>query len=115
SHPVASASRASAIASAHGWARFGHGPQQIALPASPGELVAQLARFLVAVLDGRTLHEVRGRSKQRAADAAVLGDLAAAEGVDDHAGRVGRVPHFQLELDVEGHVAEVAALDADVG
>src|SRR4029450_9737594 len=94
-----------------GW---GTGRSESHLSASPGELVDQLARFLVAVLDGRTLHEVRGRSKQRAADAAVLGDLAAAEGVDDHTGRVGRVPHLQLELDVEGHVAEVAALAADV-
>jgi tRNA nucleotidyltransferase/poly(A) polymerase len=51
-----------------------------------GELVDQLARFLVAVLDGRALHEVRGWAEQRAADAAVLGDLAATEGVDDHAG-----------------------------
>ena len=25
------------------------------------------------------------------------------------------VPHLELELDVEGHVAEVAALDTDVG
>ena len=53
---------------------------------SPGELVDQPARFMVAVLDGRALHEVRGWAEQWAADAAVLGDLAAAEGVDDHAG-----------------------------
>src|SRR5215211_1731251 len=80
-----------------------------------GELVDQLARFLVAVLDGRALHEVRGWAEQRAADAAVVGDFAAAEGVDDHAGRVGGVPYLELELDVEGHVAEVAAFDTDVG
>src|SRR5215203_4696379 len=85
------------------------------LSTSPGELLHQLTRFLVAILNGRALHEVRGRAEQRTADAPVLGDLAAAEGVDDHAGRVGGVPHLELELDVEGHVAEVAALDADVG
>src|SRR5215207_6248891 len=85
------------------------------LSRSPGELLHQLARFLVAVLNGRALHEVRGRAEQRTADAPVLGDLAAAERVDDHAGRVGGVPHLELELDVEGHVTEVAALDADVG
>src|SRR5215207_8258301 len=81
---------------------------------SLGELADQLARFLVAVLDGRTLHEVGGRAEQRTADAAVLGDLAAAEGVDDYASRVGGVPYLELEFDVEGYVAEVAALDADV-
>src|SRR5215211_7615918 len=85
------------------------------LSTSPGELLHQLTRFLVAVLNGRALHEVRGRAEQRTADAPVLGDLAAAEGVDDHAGRVGGVPDLELELDVEGHVTEVAALDPDVG
>ena len=39
----------------------------------------------------------------------------AAHGVDDHPGGVRRVPDLELELDVEGHVAEVAALQADVG
>src|SRR5215203_2578736 len=85
------------------------------LSRSPGELLDQLTRFLVAVLNGRALHEVRGRAEQRTTDAAVLGDFAAAEGVDDHAGRVGGIPHLELELDVEGHVTEVAALDPDVG
>ena len=28
---------------------------------------------------------------------------------------LGGVPYLELELDVEGHVAEVAALDSDVG
>ena len=72
-------------------------------------------RLVVVVLHRRRLHEVRRRAEQRAADAAVEGDLGAAHGVDDHAGRVGRVPHLELELDVERHVAEVAALEADVG
>jgi hypothetical protein len=97
------------------WVRLGQRAKRIALSTPPGELLDQLARFLVAVLNGRALHEVRGWAEQRTADAAVLGDLAAAEGVDDHAGRVGGVPHFKLELNVEWHVAEVAALDADVG
>ena len=52
---------------------------------------------------------------ERATDAAVERELAAAHRVDDHAGRVRRVPHLELELDVERHVAEVAALEADVG
>jgi hypothetical protein len=40
--------------------------------------------------------------------------LAAADGVDDDAGGVRRVPDLELELDVERHVAEGPALDADV-
>ena len=44
----------------------------------------------------------------------VEGELAAAHGVDDDAGRVRRVPDLELELDVERHVAEGLALDADV-
>ena len=63
---------------------------------SPGEPSTSLARFLVAVLDRRALHEVRGRAERRAADAAVLGGLAAADGVDDHAGRVRGVPCLEL-------------------
>ena len=74
-----------------------------------------LAGLLVAVLHRRRLHEVGRRAEQRAADAAVLGELGAADGVDDHAGRVGRVPDLELQLDVERDVAEVAALEADVG
>ena len=46
--------------------------------------------------------------------AALKRDLGAAQRVDDDTGRVGRVPHLELELDVERHVAEVAALEADV-
>ena len=67
------------------------------------------------VLHGRRLHEVRGRTDERAAEPAVEGDAGAAQRVDDDAGRVGGVPDLELELEVEGDVAEVAALDADVG
>ena len=63
----------------------------------------------------RRLHEVRRRAEQRATDAAVERELRAAHRVDDDAGRVGRVPDLELELDVERHVAEVAAFQADVG
>src|SRR6202043_1052557 len=79
------------------------------------ELLHQALCLVVAVLDGRRLHEVRAWALQRAADAAVERQLGAAHGVDDDAGGVGRVVHLELELDVEGHVAEVAALPPDVG
>ena len=62
----------------------------------------------------RRLHEVRARAVELAADAVVEGELAAAHGVDDDAGRVRGVPHLELELEVQRHVAEGLALDADV-
>src|SRR5690606_15796877 len=65
-------------------------------------------------LDRRRLHEVRRRGEDRAADAAVLGDLRGTQGVDDDARRVRRVPHLELVLEVERHLAERTALEADV-
>src|SRR3712207_2538508 len=67
---------------------------------APAKRLDHLAGLLVAVLHGRRLHEVGRRAEQRAADAAVLGQLGAAHGVDDDAGRVGRVPHLELQLHV---------------
>ena len=62
----------------------------------------------------RALHEVAGRAGQRAADAAVECELGAAHRVDDDAGGVGRVPHFELQFAVQRHVAEGRAFHADV-
>ena len=78
------------------------------------ERLDQLAGDLVVMLDRRRLHEVRGRPLQRPRDVAVEGQLGAAHRVDDHAGRVRRVPDFELQLDVERHVAERASLQPDV-
>src|SRR6266568_2721413 len=79
------------------------------------ELLYRLAGDVVAVLLGRRLHEVgRGRD-DRAADAAVLGDLGGADRVDDHAGRVRRVPDLELVLQVQRGVAERLALQPHVG
>src|ERR1700722_12206396 len=50
------------------------------------ELGDRVAGLVVAVLDRRRLHEVRGRGQDRAPDAAVLGDLRSADRVDDDAG-----------------------------
>ena len=49
----------------------------------------QLSGDLVAVLDGRALHEVGRRAEEGAADAVVQAELGAAQGVDDDAGGVG--------------------------
>ena len=78
------------------------------------EVLDHLARLVVGELHRRRLLEVgRGRD-QRALEPVVQRQLAAAHGVDDHAGRVGRVPHLELHLEVERHVAEGRALHADV-
>ena len=53
--------------------------------------------------------------EDRAADAAVLGDLRGADRVDDDAGGVRRVPDLELVLQVQRDVAEGAALEPDVG
>ena len=81
---------------------------------SHGELVDQLARFLVAVLDGRTLMKYADGPSNGPPMPRSWATLQQRRASMTTPGRVGRVPHLQLELDVEGHVAEVAALDADV-
>src|SRR6185312_8604163 len=74
------------------------------------ELLDGVARLVVEVLHRRGLHEV-GRGRQdRAADAAVQGDLRAAHRVDDDAGGVRGVPDLELVLQVQRDVAEGAAL-----
>src|SRR5690606_3292135 len=66
-------------------------------------------------LHGRGLHEVRRGREDGSALAAVLGDLRGAQGVDDDACRVGRVPDLELVLEVEGGLTEGATLKAHVG
>src|SRR4051794_36554093 len=79
------------------------------------EPVGRVARLVVGALVVRRLHEVRARAVELAADAVVERQLQAAHGVDHNAGRVGRVPHLELELGVQRHAAEGLALQADVG
>ena len=66
------------------------------------------------MLDRRGLHQVRGRPLERTRDAVVERQLDQAHGVDHDAGRVGGVPHLELDLGRQGHVTEGAALEADV-
>src|SRR5256885_3006750 len=58
---------------------------------------SQLSGFVIAVLHGRRLHEVRARRLERSADAAVKGELGAAHGVDHDARRVGGIHDLELE------------------
>src|ERR1700733_11173918 len=87
----------------------------LALDLARDELLHEVAADVIAELLGRGLHEVGAGRDDRAADAAVLGDLGRAEGVDDDAGRVRRVPDLELVLQGERHVAEGAALKPHVG
>src|SRR3954453_6767354 len=68
-----------------------------ALDLTADEGLDGLLRVVVDVLLRRRLHEVAGGRHDRATDAAVLGDLRGAHGVDDGTGRVRRVPDLQLE------------------
>src|SRR4051812_48721159 len=68
-------------------------------------------RFVIGELLGRALHVIARRADERAADLAVERQLGAADRIDDHAGRVGRVPHFELQLDIERYIAEGRALE----
>src|SRR3954447_2795973 len=79
------------------------------------ELFGRVAGLVVRALVVGRLHEVRARSVELAGEAMVQRELAAAHGADDDAGRVRRVPDLELHLEVERHVAERLALDADVG
>src|SRR5205085_12353481 len=64
-------------------------------PSSPRDVsLHHFAGRVVVVLHRGRLHEVGGRSQQGPAQAPVLGQLGAAHGVDDDAGRVGGVPHL---------------------
>src|SRR3954453_6919962 len=86
-----------------------------ALDVAADEGLDEVAGLAVAVLHRRAFHEVGRRGQDRAADAAVLGDLGRGDGVDDDPGRVRGVPDLELVLQVERDVAERAALEADVG
>src|SRR4051794_2472826 len=79
------------------------------------ELLGQLVRLVILDLLRGRLHEVRARRDERTGDAVVERELREADGVDDDAGRVRRVPHLELQLDIQRHVAERGALHADVG
>ena len=63
---------------------------------------------------GRGLEEIGGWAHDGSCKFAVERDLGTADGVDHHACRVGAVPYFEFEFQVERHVAEGGAFHADV-
>src|SRR3990170_8968043 len=78
------------------------------------ELLGEDARLLVRELLWWRLHEVGAGARQRSRHAAVKGQLAAADGIDDDASGVGAVPDLQLRLQVQRHLTEARALHPDV-
>src|SRR5262245_61822978 len=86
------------------------GASRSAIRLAAHELLDRVPGDVVAVLLARGLHEVPRGGREGPADASAPGDLGGADGVNDHAGRVRRVPDLQLVLEVERHVAERAPL-----
>src|SRR5205809_4936296 len=72
------------------------------------------ARTVVRDLARRRLHEVRRRRDDRASEAPIERELAAAYCVDHDAGAVRRVPDLQLDLRIQRDVAERRSLHTDV-
>src|SRR5687768_16109084 len=77
------------------------------------ELFASQLGVAVQHLLGRVLHRPRADRLERAGDSRVARELAAADGVDDDPGAVGRVLNAEAQLEVHWHAAEAGALDAD--
>src|SRR4030095_198496 len=78
------------------------------------EALDPVVRHVVRPLLGRRLHQPGGRRAEGALEAPGERALAGANGVDDDPGGVGRVPHLELELDVNRLIAEAAPFEADV-
>src|SRR6516165_10723075 len=83
-----------------------------------GQLAAQealdvVARAIVRYLLRWVLHQIGRHAQQRTADAPFARHLAAADGVDDAARRVGAVLHREPQVDLHGRVRESASLHAE--
>ena len=75
----------------------------------------------VGVLNRRRLHEVCGRGFERTADAGIERDLREPHGIDDHSGRIRRVPDLELVFEgcrgipepvtLESHECELAVVE----
>src|SRR6266542_57355 len=84
-------------------------------PVADDELLDHLPGGLVGELHRGRLHEVGRGPDQRPGHPAVQGHPGGADRVDHDPRRVRRVPHLELQLDVQRHVAERLALQPDLG
>src|SRR5262252_8883824 len=82
---------------------------RIRLHPAVDETLQPHSRRLIRPLLGWRLHQVRRGREEGTLQLAIHGDLAGADGVDDHPRGVRRVPHLELDLDIDGLVAEGAA------
>src|SRR3954452_25303602 len=72
-------------------------------------------RFLVGKLFRRRIHEIARRARQGAPKTAIHRQLCAADGVDDYAGGIRRIPDLQPHLGAQWYAAERGAFETDVG
>src|SRR5436309_9272130 len=70
--------------------------------------------LVIGELLGRALHVIARWAGQDPADLAVERQLRAADRIDDDPGRVWRIPHFELQFDIQRHIAEGRAFKPDV-
>src|SRR3954467_14867792 len=73
------------------------------------------ARFLIGKLFRRRFHEIARRTCQGAPETAIHRKLRTANGVDDHAGGIRRVPDFESYLGAQRYATERSAFETDVG
>ena len=67
-----------------------------------GPFVTALSASPVGELLGRGFHEEAGRPDQGTADAPIQRQLGAAHRIDDDASGIRRIPHFELQFEVNG-------------
>src|SRR5262249_38229031 len=83
-------------------------------PVVAGEALRRPARVVVGDLIGRRLQQVGARPPDGAGDAVRERELAQPPALDHDPRRVRRVPDLELQLEIEGDVAEGRALHSDV-
>src|SRR5215207_6365601 len=79
------------------------------------EGVCLAACLFVRKLLRRRFHEIARGTRQRSTDPSIHRKLCTANGVDDHAGGIWRVPDFEPYLGAQRYATKRGALETDVG